>query len=471
MIRRDSQYLQGGMPSVAMLESVLREHEQQRPRLDKLAAYYRAEDGILSRTRAEGLPNNRIAHPFARYITAVATGYLIGNPVGYAVDDADDSALAPILEAFAACNVSAVDAENARNASIYGRGVEYAYAGEDGKPRLSALDPRCAFVVYDDTHEANPLFGVYYIPATGETGRQIGHHVWVMGADAIDYYERVNLGAKIFSEPVRQPHYFGGVPLTEYWNDEDERGDFEWIIPLIDAYDKLESDRLNDWEQMVDRLLVLKGCTMEYDDKGRPPWRQLREDKALALPDSEASAEYLNSSIDSVGPESLRAALIEDIHKMSMVPNLADANFAQNASGVAMRYKLWGLEQITAVKQQWFIEGLRGRLKLFANFMALRGHSALDVQAVRIEMTRALPANMLELAQVAQIAETAGAASAETRVRMLHAADNWTEQQVQEEVRRIGLERGTITDEDVALGDFERPAPTPESPPQDGETA
>ena len=82
MITRAKRYLdEAGMPSPAMLRSVLAEHLAEAPRLGKLADYYRGDSEITRRVRQKGLPNNRIAHPYARYIVSVATGYLIGQPV------------------------------------------------------------------------------------------------------------------------------------------------------------------------------------------------------------------------------------------------------------------------------------------------------------------------------------------------------------------------------------------------------
>lgn len=120
MIRRARRYLdERGMPTDAMLRSVLAEHVRNLPRLGMLRDYYLGKSPIMSRVRAKGLPNNRIAHPIARYIVSVATGYLAGQPVAYAIDG-DQAALDPIADMYARCAVSSVDAENARNASIYG---------------------------------------------------------------------------------------------------------------------------------------------------------------------------------------------------------------------------------------------------------------------------------------------------------------------------------------------------------------
>ena len=95
----------------------------------------------------------------------------------------------------------------------------------------------------------------------------------------------------------------------------------------------------------------------------------------------------------------LRGALKEDIHKLCLVPDLTDEHFAANISGVAMRYKLLGLEQLTRVKERWFREGLNGRMRLYAAFLERRGALAPAPDDVRVMFTRSLPANNLEEAR------------------------------------------------------------------------
>ena len=129
---------------------------------------------------------------------------------------------------------------------------------------------------------------------------------------------------------------------------------------------------------------------METDDRGRTPGQQLREDKLLALPDSDARAEWLCKQLSESDAEVLKKALAADIHKLSMVPDLSDEQFGGNKSGAAMRYKLLGLEQLTGIKERWFREALRQRLRLFANFLAVRGAPKLDAEAVRMVFKRSI---------------------------------------------------------------------------------
>ena len=41
-----------------------------------------------------------------------------------------------------------------------------------------------------------------------------------------------------------EPHAFGKVPIIEYKNNPEFLGDFEPVISLIDAYNLLQSDRV-----------------------------------------------------------------------------------------------------------------------------------------------------------------------------------------------------------------------------------
>lgn len=399
MISRSRKNWPGGEPGRALLESCLREHLRDLPRLERLRGYYEGRHAIEDRVRSAGLPNLRVRHAFPRYISTMAAGYLIGNPVGY-TSEAQPEALEAVLRAYAHSDIDNVDAELARDASVCGRGVELMFADAQARPRSAALSPLDAFVVYDDSVEARPLLGVRLAALRGDDGKPGGWQIEAYTDAQIFVYRAESLSPLKLGAPMEaRAHYFGQVPLTEYWNDECARGDFECVIDLIDAYDLLQSDRMNDKQQFVDALLVLYGCTLDVDERGRTPGQQLREDRALSLPDSDARAEWLCKQLDEADTEILKNALKADIHKMSMVPDLTDEQFAGNSSGVAMKYKLLGLEQLTKIKERWFREGLRARLRGYAHFLNCRGEAALDADEVRMHFTRALPVNELETAQ------------------------------------------------------------------------
>ncbi len=404
MIRRPRKENGAVLPSPAEIMSCVEEHMEGLGRLNMLRDYYDGRSDIRHRKRPAGMPNNRMNHGFARYISVMAAGYLIGSPVGYSLpEDADDGAretLAAALKAYADFSADSVDAELARCASIYGKGVELLFADETAQPRSVALDPRSAFVVYDTSAEAKALYGVQISENRTETGGSDGYSICVYAPRACCAFRGSSPARLEGNDPLwLRGNPFGGVPMVEYWNGEDEQGDFESVLSLIDAYDLLQSDRMNDKQQFVDALLLLYGCTLETDERGRTPGQQLREDKVLSLPDSDARAEWLCKQLNEADTEVLRSSIVSDIHKMSMVPDMTDEAFSGNVSGVAMRYKLLGLEQLTKIKERWFREALRERMRRMSAFLQRKGYPGLDAAQVRMSFARSLPVNQLETAQ------------------------------------------------------------------------
>jgi len=176
------------------------------------------------------------------------------------------------------------------------------------------------------------------------------------------------------------------------------------VATLIDAYNLLMSDRVNDKEQLVDALLMLSGVTLgDTDDEFNKAVKRLREQRVLEMPTVGAAAAYLTKQLSESEVQVLADALVQDIHKIAMVPALTDQNFASNASGVAMKFKLFGLDQLIKTKERWFREGLYSRMRLFAHALSVAGERALDVDPVQLTFSRSLPVNTLEQAQVVNL--------------------------------------------------------------------
>lgn len=206
------------------------------------------------------------------------------------------------------------------------------------------------------------------------------------------------------------------MPINEYQNNKENIGDFEQQIGLIDAYNNLMADRVNDKEQFIDAILVLYGTYLsdDDDDDGKAA-KALRELKLLELP-ADAKAEYLTRTLDETGVEVLRKAIKEDIYTFSHVPNLTDENFVGNSSGVAMEYKLLGLEMITKVKQRYYTKALRKRIKLFCNYLSLK-QILVDADSIVPVFTRGLPKNLVEIAQT--VTNLKGTVSQKTLLSLL----------------------------------------------------
>ena len=407
-----------GLPRTDTLEAILREHDHQRERLVRLHGMYAREHSIMRRTRLKGLPNNRLVHDLPGYIATMAAGYLVGNPVRYTAAEGQEEAFTPVLEAYEAASVESVDAELAMDAAVYGKAAEVCYADAEARPRVAQLDARSAFVVYDDTVEHAPLLGITRRDTFDARLERTGEEVTLYTDRLIVHMKRT--GRETPRETMREAHYFGGVPVVEYWNNAREEGDFEPVMGLIDAYDTLQSDRVNDKQQFTDAVFVLTGVgalgvddteeeTVDADGtataagaagkEAEDPSVRLRRTRTLFLPGDGADAQFVTKPDAESGNELLRMSLKSDIHKLCLVPDLTDEQFAGNVSGVAMRFKLLGLEQLTKIKERWFREGLRTRLRLFCAFLARKGTAALNAEKVQITFSRSLPVNDLEIAQ------------------------------------------------------------------------
>ena len=401
----------GEAPAPDLIAACLRRRRALAPEYERLRAYYEGRNPtILSRAEDEGHGSTRLPHPFARYIALTSAGYLTGRPITYEAPG-QEAALRRLTDCFHENAMDSVDAEIALQASIYGKGVERVYTDRQGQTRSVAVSPEDALVVYDDTVAHDPLFGLCLTRLTTPDGAPDGSLLEVLTDRERLVYRLKGEDTLTEAAPIRrEKHYFGQPPLIEYWNNSDETGDFATVLPLIDGYDLLQSERLHDKEAFADSLLVLTGCQLEQGwhtrvttgPDGSPvtervpdedPARRLRRERCLSLPDSDASAQYLTHSLHEADTEVLRAALREDIHKFCFVPDLSDRQFAQNLSGVAMQYKLMGLEQWASVKERWFREGLRLRLALYARMLALGGGPALDPKGITCKFSRAITAD------------------------------------------------------------------------------
>jgi SPP1 family phage portal protein len=96
---------------------------------------------------------------------------------------------------------------------------------------------------------------------------------------------------------------------------------------------------------------------------------------------------------------------------------MTDKDFASNVSGVAMQFKLLGLNQITKIKERYFKEGLRERIQLFNAILEVKGLKPVDIDNITITINHSLPKNLVEIAQV--IGNLEGICSKETLVAQL----------------------------------------------------
>ena len=80
-----------------LIKKVIDFNEKRRARFDQLDQYYLGQQLILSREKPDTLFNNKVMVNHAKYIVDTTTGYLLGNPVDYQVND--NINIEPLLDA------------------------------------------------------------------------------------------------------------------------------------------------------------------------------------------------------------------------------------------------------------------------------------------------------------------------------------------------------------------------------------
>ena len=361
-------------------------------RYERLKAYYLTKNpAIMHVEKDDHVPNNKVCNSFAKYITDTQTGYFMGQPVAYGIDaDGSEKLLEALQDVFDYNDEQTENLELARNASIYGIAYEMLYIDEDKKPRFVAIDPATMFCVYDTSVEDRILYAVRTYAYKMYSGVHVRYYE-VYDAEKVSYYVRDEEGFRFDHD---EPHYFGDVPVVVYDNNSDSVGDFEPVISLIDAYDKMQSNTLNDMEYFTDAYLYLKG----YGGTTKKDVAELRDKRVLDL-DSDGEAGWLVKSVNDAWVENMKTRVQSDIHKFSATPDMTDENFAGNSSGVALQYKLMGLEQIRATKERYFKKGLLRRIELLCNLPYFNAGGD-DFTKITMQFNNTLPQNTLETSQI-----------------------------------------------------------------------
>lgn len=370
---------------------LVQQHNMLKPAYDTLGKYYRGEHMILNRIfDDENKPNNKAVHNFPKLIVDNSVSYFMGKPINYL---SKESKLKEEVERLSLVNNE--DDENAelvKLTAIYGHAFEITWVNENGDIRYKAINPGDVLYLRSTDIEEKPLCAVHYrvIPT-----KLVGEDKILMTVytdTKIEEYEgkgnQVNSELKLIKTT---PHFFGEVPVVEYIANEDRMGDFETIISLVDAYNLSVSDSVNDINYLNDAYLLLRNLISTEDEDIED-----MKNNRIMLTDEEGDAKWLVKQVNDRHIENIKERLVADIHKFSMTPNLADEKFASNLSGVAISYKLIGLENKTAVRERKFSTGIMHRLRLIVNILNLKGNS-FDVYDIKPIFTRNIPQNINEL--------------------------------------------------------------------------
>ena len=387
--------------STKVIKDAIEWNEEQKKMYIQADDYYKGDHQITEREKPKGLKNNKIVINHPKYITKINVGYFLGNPVEYVLQGKDaknkkyQTILDEILEAYKKQTIKDLDKKLAKDDSKYGVAYEYIFANSESEPVSSVINPKNCILVRDDSMDHAKMFAIVYEAVKrkskdDEDAKYIG--VWTVDdRERLTYDEDLN---KVGSAD----HAIGEVPVVEYLNNDDRIGDYYDVISLVDAYNLLCSDRVNDKEALVDSLLILYGVDLTDDQI-----RKSREQRTISVPPKTKGTEvtYVTKELNEEQLEILKKSIVDDIHKISMTPNMTDENFVGNSSGVAIRFKLLPFELNVQDKETAFERGLMERMSLYNKYLNKTDQTQLlPIYNVDAVFKRSLPQNDYETSQM-----------------------------------------------------------------------
>lgn len=397
-----------------LLAKYIRKHKSDvANRNAKLQEAYENNYEIFSAPKKEdGKPDVRVATNFAKYIVDTFTGFFVGSPIKTICEDDN---VAKFVESIAAYNLEDDhNVELAKSCDIHGSTHELIYFDEDAQICYTNVDPCSSFFLVDDSMLERPMYFIRYYKDSEKTERGS----W-SDSEYIQYF--VNKGTyKWDGEP--EAHGFHEVPAVEYVENKEQMGLFESALSMINAYNKALSEKGNDVDYFADAYLKVLGPKVSGEDTA-----VIKRNRIINFEgdgDGPLDVDFLAKPSADTTQENYLDRLEKLIFLTCMVANISDDNFAGNASGVSLEYKLLAMENLAKFKQLKFTAGLNRRYKVIFS-TALSGPARVPADAwvgLQYHFTLNYPANVSAEAETAKQLE--GVVSKETQLKVLSIVDD-----------------------------------------------
>ena len=362
------------------------------PTRKMLGDYYDGKNEIIKQNAVEGRPNYSINVNMAKYITDVATGYTFGKPVSYSLAKQETNQLLNlILDINKANYTEELDYHLGGDMSTYGVAYQLIYADKKNPKcpvKYKRLIPENTFMVSDNSIEENIFCAVYFHDFVENKQNKTRVYVW----DEVSIYV-FDGHESALTLSSKKNHYMGQLPVVQSLNNDDGYGDFQMVIDLLDSLNLMISNNTDDLQSISNAILAVTGGKL-----GEEEIQQINQYKVANLPVG-ANMQWIikNANIDGVLGQIKH--LLEFIFQISMVPDLSDDAFAGNLSGVAMQFKMWGIDQLWTSKIRKYKTCIYKRLEMTLRILGIDERYANNFQ---ITFYRNLPENMAQDYEIAK---------------------------------------------------------------------
>lgn len=375
-----------------VLSECLAVHWFNSAQIDYLYRYNRGMQPVLSRQKkVRSDINNKIVENHASEVSQFTAAYFMGEPVVYVRrgDDEGKSEDIQTLNDYMMFEDKATrDMEMATWMAICGVGYRMCLPDEDAfdDPDMAPFeidtpDPRFTFVAYSTGFGHKRMMGVRMVWRQ----RNDGSFKWLICGYTRTHYFEVWDGAEIVKW---EPHTLRDIPIFEYRLNMNMLGSFEPAIPVLNAINTIQSNRVDGLEQFVQSFLKFVNCDIEEDTV-----EQLRKMGAIVL----KSINGLASDVDIVSQElnqqqtqTLVDYLYDQVLQICGLPTTTKGGASTSDTGQAVLLRD-GWQQCEARAQQTeklYRKSEREFLRLVLRIMGDTRDIDLKLSAVECKFTR-----------------------------------------------------------------------------------
>lgn len=415
---------------------------------------------IQNRKMPEGTKiNNKLNNDFVGEIVDTKIGYMLGSPVKYAVDknfyDKNESAYRMHqghVNRFVVRNrMNDLDIELGKLVSICGVAGREIYIDKDGNERLANLNGWETIFLTNSNDEVEYALRFYTELRMMEEKLVDVIIVEFFDNANITYFKEVKAKDKASTytfdneqDVNPKPHVFGITPIVKIINNEEEIGDAERVITLIDAFDRTMSDMNSEIEQFRSAYMYFRG---------EEPTAELLESAKQTggfYVGADGEVGFITKNINDTAVENHLAHLEEGINRFSKHVNMSDPNFGGGDSSLANKYKLSALEMKSMMLEVKMKGAFLRQFEILTNVWAKKG-IVMDYLNVFYSFTRNLPANILDEATTS--VQLKGIVSERTRLGQLSFVDDvdYEIEQMTEDNERLGLSMADEVDTEERL--------------------
>ena len=332
------------------------------PKLTKYKNYYDGIQAILNKSYSDPTkPCSKTVINYCKNIVDSYCGYLAtpGYISYYSQDNIDE-----IMNILRYNDYQAEDSDFLLNALIYGTAAELMYLDTEGQTRFRLINPTQCFGIYDDSLTGDLMYFVRMYKANEWDNSDL-YYVDVYSDYNVRHYTMSGMSGYLTFKS-EEPHYFSQCPANIFTL-PDEKSIFDCIMSQQDSVNELLSSEIDDYSAFCDAYLCITGADAESEDI-----EIMTENRVIILPDN-SMASWLTKNANDAQVENMLKRIHDSIYRIAQCPDFSSETFVGGvSSGVAIRYRLTGMENRAGIIEGRMKKALQRRIEIICGIASLK---------------------------------------------------------------------------------------------------